>query len=510
MPVGEHLKSSPAARAIGSLALSVVRNENPMLALRAAQWRTALDRVALEVPFWAVHDLGLLMVVDPTSVPVGPRPFLAQLGLSGAAGQALQLYTETLQELAESEVLEKARQWRLEDDLISVVLLKVLGPMFERYRGQVGSAGGPAQLPLDPEVYRDLEPQLPQLFRASDRTDDLGFLEHLTRERLRLITAVEQIDLDTLKLLGMFGAEASAAGALRMLDLLNVFESPEANDVVNFSLDLLPSVLETKRASGQQSFAVDGYSGVERRGTIDSLVLSELAFDPELFDRRFAENEVFYYAREKQHEEDRRLHYILVDASASMRGQRSTFARGLALTLIKKLMLQGEDVYLRFFDSRLYEVQHARPGRSDTGGISVPYVLCFKGERGRNYAKVFGMLVSELQRLQRRERRTPIVYVLTHAQCHVPLDTVERLRQVARLYGVFMLPSTGELDLEYLHRLHTVQVVDAKALGHRDVRAARALEIVEDAAKEEKKAAAVSEDDDEREERRSLPPREFL
>ena len=82
--------------------------------------------------------------------------------------------------------------------------------------------------------------------------------------------------------------------------------------------------------SGQQSFAVDGYSGVERRGTIDSLVLSELAFDPELFDRRFAENEVFYYAREKQHEEDRRLHYILVDASASMRGQRSTFARGLA------------------------------------------------------------------------------------------------------------------------------------------------------------------------------------
>ena len=511
MPVGSHLANSAAARAIGSLALSVVRNENPMLALRAAQWRTALDRVALEVPFWAVHDLGLLMVLDPSSVPLGPRPFLPQLGLSGPAGQALQLYTETLQELAESEVLEKARQWRLGDDLISVVLLKVLGPMFERYRGHAGAAGAPAMLPLDPEVYRDLEPQLPQLFRATDRSDDIGFLEHLTRERLRLITAVEQIDLDTLKLLGMFGAEASAAGALQMLDLLNVFESPEANDVVNFSLDLLPSVLETKKASGQQSFAVDGYSGVERRGTIDSLVLSELAFDPELFDRRFAENEVFYYAREKQQDEDRRLHYILVDASASMRGQRSTFARGLALTLIKKLMLQGEDVYLRFFDSRLYEVQHARPGRSDTGGISVPYVLCFKGERGRNYAKVFGMLANDLQRLKRRERRTPIVYILTHAQCHVPLDTVERLRLVARLYGVFMLPSTGELDLEYLHRLHTVQVVDARSLGHRDVRAARALEIVEDAAKEApRKKQAPPEAPETGEERRSLPPGDYL
>jgi hypothetical protein len=199
------------------------------------------------------------------------------------------------------------------------------------------------------------------------------------------------------------------------------------------------------------------------------------------------ENEVFYYAREKQHEEDRRLHYICVDASASMRGQRSVFARGLALTLIKKLTLRGEDVYLRFFDSRLYEAQHARPGRSETGGISVPYVLCFKGERGRNYAKVFGMLAGDLSRLARRERRTPIVYIITHAECHVPVDTVERLRAIARLYGVFMLPSQGTLELDYKDRLHTVQVVDEAALKQRDERARVALDIVEDAAKEDER-----------------------
>ncbi|MEM9071667.1 MAG: hypothetical protein AAGE52_24375 [Myxococcota bacterium] len=503
MPLAAHLADSPSARDIGSLALSVVRNDNPMLAMRAAHWRNSLMRVGLPVPFWAVHDIGMLTIVDPTSVPVGPRPLLQRLQLPGPVGGALQAYTETLQEIGASEVLEKARQWRLSDELIAVLLLKVLGPLFERYRGHQLSAGIPTILPMDPEVYRDLDPQLADLFGRHDRGDDLGFIQHVARERIRLITAIEQIDLDTLRLLGMFGAEASAAGAMEMLDLLNVFESPEANDVVNFSLDLLPSVLETKRASGQQMFSVDGYSGVERRGTIDSLVLSELAFDEELFDRRFAENEVFYYAREKQHEEDRRLHYIMVDASASMRGQRSVFARGLALTLIKKLLLQGEDVYFRFFDSRLYEVQHARHGRSDTGGISVPYVLCFKGERGRNYAKVFGMLANELQRLHRRERRTPILYVLTHAQCHVPLDTIERLRAIARLYGVFMLPSTGELELEYLHRLNTVQVVDNQSLTQRDARAARALEIVDDATTT---SAKDVESDDEEEVRHSVPP----
>ena len=472
-----------AARELGSLALSVVRVDNPMLGLRAAQWRNGLVRVGLDVPFWAVHDVGMLALVDPEAVPLGPRPSLARLQLGAGSAEALADYAETLMEIGQSEVLETARQWRLGDDLISVLLLRVLGPLWERFRGPQRRGQSPALLPLDPEVYRDLEPQLPELFRASDREDDVGFLEHVARERLRLITAVEQIDLDTLRLLGMFGAEANAANALNVLDLLNVFESPEANDIVNFSLDLLPSVLETKRASGQQSFAVDGYSGVERRGTLDSRGLSELAFDAGLVDRRIVENEVFYYAREKQHEEDRRLHYVCVDASASMRGQRAVFARGLALTLIKKLHLQGEDVYFRFFDSRLYEVQHARAGRSDTGGISVPYVLCFKGERGRNYAKVFGLLANDLQRLQRRERRSPILYVLTHAQCHVPVETVDRLRSIARLYGVFMLPSEGRLELDYASRLDTLQVVDEASLFERDARAKRALEIVDDAAK---------------------------
>ena len=470
----------PVARELGGLALSVVRTDNPLAVLRAAHWRNALTRVGLGVPFWVVHDVGLAAVIDPGSVPIGPRP--------SAGDQApqhlreIETWAQTVREIAESEVLEKARAWRLSDELLSVLLLRVLGPIWERHRGP-GRRLLPPSLPLDPEAYRDLEPRLPNLFAGADRAEDLSFLEHLATDHLRLLVGVEQIDLDTLRLLGMFGAEAGAATALSMLDLLNVFQSPEANDVVNFSLDLLPSILETKRASGQQRFSVDGYSGVARRGSLDSLVLSELAFDADLFDKRFAEHELFYYSHEKQQEEDRRLHYLFVDASASMRGQRAVFARGLALTLMKKLTLRGEDVYLRFFDSRLYEPMHARPKRGEHGGISVPQVLTFRGERGRNYAKVFGLLANDIQRLARRERRTPILYVITHAECHVPIDTVERLRNVARLYGIFMLPSRGELELDYIHRLHNVQVVDESALTQRDERARRALDIVEDVAR---------------------------
>jgi len=485
MPLSPQLITSDVGREIGGLGLSCVRVDNPMAMVRAAAWRNALVRVGISVPFWAVHDIGSLAVLEPRAAPVGPRPITAALALPPQVAELHTTYAATLREIATSEVLEKSRQWRLGDDLIAVLLLRVLGPIFERFReASTGWRPPSTVLPLDPEVYRDVERQLPQLFRTADRGSDFEFLHHLERDRLRLITSIEQIDLDTLRLLGMFGAEAGAANALGMLDLLNVFGSPEANDVVNFSLELLPSVLETKRAGGQQTFGVDGYAGVERHGTLDSLVLSELAFDPDLFARRFVENEVFYYTREKQQEEERQLHYIVVDASASMRGQRSVFARGLALTLVKKLLLRGEEVYLRFFDSRLYDVMHARAGRRGDAGISVPYVLCFRGERGRNYAKVFALLADDLSRLARRERRAPVLYILTHAECHVPIETIERLRTIARLYGVFMLPSTGELELDYVQRLHTVQIVDESSLIDRDARARRALDIVEDAAGE--------------------------
>lgn len=469
------------ARDIGGLLLSAVQTDNPMLILRAAHLRNALARLGLPLPFWAVHDVGLLLIAQPDAI--GARPQLSGIQIPRSVLDAHRAWIEMLGEMAESEIVERARAWRLSDDLISVILLRVLGPIYERHLG-AGRRPVATPLPLDPDVYQDLSGRLAKLFSSADRSADGQLLAHLTRERLRLITAFEQVDLDTLRLLGMMGAEASAAGAFGMLDMLQVLTHQGAHDIAHFSLDLLPSVLETKRATGSQTFSVDGYAGLARRGAIDSLVLSELAWDVDLFEQRFVENEVFYYAREKEREEERNLHYIVCDATASMRGQRSVFARGLALALVKKLRLQGEDVYFRFFDSRLYEAQHARAKRRADSGIDVPYVLSFKGEHGRNYAKVFGLLEGELARVAKRERRSPILYILTHAECHVPLATIERLAEIATLYGIFMLPSTGKLDLEYVHRLHTVQIVDEAALERRETRTDRALTIIDDAAGE--------------------------
>ena len=68
-----------------------------MVSLRAAQWRNALAKVGLAVPFWAVHDLGMAAVLDPGSVPIGHRPGTAASRLSPEHGLLLTAWAETVQ-----------------------------------------------------------------------------------------------------------------------------------------------------------------------------------------------------------------------------------------------------------------------------------------------------------------------------------------------------------------------------------------------------------------------------
>jgi hypothetical protein len=465
------------ARQVGTLALAHAQTGNPMALVRAAAWHNTIGRLGLHLPLFVVHDLGLLLTapLGGGGVTIGPRDELATLAAAPAIGPAeLQLarqYQSLLETLATSEVVEKAASWRLRDELVAVLLSKILGDLYHRWP-EPTKAVGASDLPLDPPTYQDAD--VAKHFRDFDQAPLWGFVRFLVGNQLHLYTCVEQIDLDTLRLLGVFSG-AGLSGQLDLIDLYGVFQSAEANDVVNFSLELLPSVLETKRASGVQTFSVDGYASIERRGNIDALILSEFAYDEDLFERKVIDDELYYYGHEKQREVERRLQYILVDSSPSMRGVRQVFGRGLALTLAKKLGLQGDEVWVRFFDSRLYDTQ-----KIVGGDVAAPYLLCFKSDRGRNYGKVFRQLLVELQRLKREEKRQVVVYVITHGQCHLPVELVEQLAQEAFLYGIFILPSS-DVTLEYLGALHRHQIVDADQLASRKGRRDRALDILEDA-----------------------------
>ena len=476
MPVSPALEADPAiVGPLGGLLLSFVRAGSPMLALRAVRWWRDLARLGVELPLFVVHDLGLIYAAPRERIEMAPRP-----GADAAAAaiprlaELLVAYRTLILEVAEGQAASTARGMRLSDDLIVVVLARLLSTLVQ---DPTRRSPWPATLPLDPELVRDLDAQLPALFAAAPRSYEQQTLEDFAKNHLRFLTLADATDLDTLRLLGMLGGASARAGALAHVDLIAALSSPAANDIVSFSLELLPSVLETRRVHAGGMHPEQGYGGVGRDGSIDSMVLTELAWEDEELGRRMLEGEVLFYSREQAPQESRRLHHVVIDASASMRGEREVFARGLAIALGKKLQLGGEEVCMRFFDSRLYDLQRGR------GGLPAAWLLGFKGERGRNPARVFAQLATEVALLRARDARDPVVHVITHAALHVPRHLVQEVRKHAHLFAVFILPSEGVLDLEWLDLVEGYAVVDHATLLQKGARAAAATKIVGDAAK---------------------------
>jgi hypothetical protein len=466
------VRDPAVAGPLGSLALSQVRPLASALALRARRWHEGLERLGVVLPFVLVHDLGLVFAAPREQYDLGPRVEARALGPAGA--DALRFgaaYHDLLVEVAGGEVARRAAQLKMNDDLVVVVLARLLGTIAARLGAGPAYASG---IPADASIFDQLDPQLPALFGAVRKREfELAAFGALEAGRLFVLTMADALDLDTLRLFGMLGAEASA-GALAQVDLLAALESPEANDIVNFSLEILPSVLETKTRAAAGTTASFGYAGIGTRGSIDSMVLSELAWDDLELARRIAENEVLYFAREQSREEQRRVHLLLVDASASMRGDRQTFARGLAIATAKKLLLEGEDVAFRFFDARLYETIRAKNGEVPTAAI-----LAFKGERGRNPARVFAQLATELDIARQRDPRQVVVHLFTHAALYIPREMVQAVQSLAHLAAVFILPSGGgTLDLDYLDLLDAHWVVDHATLAHKTARADAAKSIL--------------------------------
>jgi hypothetical protein len=456
--------------------VSQVKAAAPMMMLRPLRWYRDLAKLGIALPLFLVHDVGLLYAAPKEQLELGIRPGALEALARHARGVDLfETYGSMIAEIAQSEASARARTMRLSDDLVIVVLARVLGGLAARPLPRPAYG---ATIPLDPELVRDLDPELSALFAALPRTFELATLDAMAKARLHVLTLADALDLDTLRLLGMLGPDSTAAGALAHVDLLAALSSPAANDVVNFSLELLPSVLETHRTQATGTHATHGYAGIGNKGSLDSMVLTELAWDDEEFARRIIDTEILYYTREQAPDEARRLHYLLIDASASMRGDRQVFARGLAIALGKKLQLAGEEVWMRFFDSRLYDVQRTRPGQ-----LPAAYLLGFKGERGRNPARVFAQLSTEIALLRAHDLRDPVIHLITHAALHVPRPLVLELTRQAHLFGVFILPSGGALDLDYLDLLEGHAVVDHDTLQQKAARALAATKIVDLAAK---------------------------
>jgi len=428
----------------------------------------ALVRLGCELPLVVVYDLQRIFSGTHPASENGPLRKETQSGWDQDTLDLWSRYVELLVGLAGSSVIETIARRPVSVEFEAVLIARLVCDPYRKWKGgaPLKLSGTPLPLPSGDTAW------IPSEHAAKhDPTWCLSFVS-LAASMSNLIEArCEQIDLRPLRLLGLFHSHSVSS----MLDLYNLMGSTQATQSAAFSLSLLPSVLETKRSTASQRLSIDGYASVERRGSLDAILPSELAHDEDTFAHKALSDELLFYGHERRIDSESCEHWVLVDSSASMRGLREICARGLAVSLCKKLSLRGDNVVLRFFDSRL----HRRVAFSAVGSNELPYVFSFRSESGRHYARSFEDLLGEARKSKRKAGRKLAITFLTHGECHIPSTLVESLAQVARMFAVFVLPSRP-LALPYLPLLHQHHVLSGADFANPDTRKSRALKVMED------------------------------
>jgi len=479
--VGSGRAGSPAEvtrEALAGLALSVLPPRGGEEALlRALQWCNLINKIGHHLPLVFCHDLGRLLVEGPSEGPRRREASLRAMKLQGDAelNTLLGRYEALIRRLGRSELVLRAPSLALSDEAVAALIARICEAALESGPGERVEL--PEALSIDPSLI--VEAALPgsQDGQGASLAFERGVLKKLVTFSIQIVTAAEGVDLDTLRLISLFTGDDSLVGAQAALDVFSLLGDTSAADIIHFSMELLPQIMEGTRAKGLQHYSIDGVAGVSRRGHPDQLLASELASPDELFYLKIAEGELLYYGHEAERQRPPIQHLVMIDASASMRGSRTIFARGLALALLRRLVGLGESVSLRFFDSALYDPVELR-----THDFQIPYLLSFVSERGRNTGRVFADLLDHLKRQRRRSACLFSVTFITHGQCHVDAQIMLQLSKVAHLHGVFVL-SDSTLELNYLQHLHAISKVLRSDLSEGVSRRQRALSLVDELSK---------------------------
>src|SRR5690349_24761784 len=111
MPVSSaHAKDPSVSGPLGGLAFSAVRAATPMMVVRAIRWYRDLARLGLHLPFFLVHDFGLLYAAPKEQLEIGARPGLDNVAARiPRSAELLATYRSILGEIATSDASARAR-----------------------------------------------------------------------------------------------------------------------------------------------------------------------------------------------------------------------------------------------------------------------------------------------------------------------------------------------------------------------------------------------------------------
>jgi len=320
---------------------------------RPAYWLGSAAAAGAFPPLCLAQDLGALLTQ--------PRARLA-LAPDGARGLARPPYLPEdvdtapylawLTRLAAHPLLREVSGWDISDAVAGVLLARLCeGVDFPPIYG----------LPLAPalDATRRLAAELERADPARVwRETPAGARPVLGRllpppAMAQVEANLRGLDGDELRFLHRYGPRLAGAPDPRtLLDLFNLTGlGGSARLALGQVLRLLPRVAAVRRAGDVQTYAMGGYAGLTRQGSLDSLVPTELAYPGEVFLHRVLNREALYYGREAEREGRRELAYVVTQAGPELAGDGEVLARALTLALGQVLGGRGYTVRQSFVGS---------------------------------------------------------------------------------------------------------------------------------------------------------------
>ncbi len=317
-----------------------------------AAWLRGAAAANRSLPLALARDLGLLLTHAPEQIRI-EKP--AHLPFERDTTD----YLNFLERLTHHPLVRELPRWlpQVSDAVLAVILARLVEGL--ELPNEYGVPTGPAGIVFTQALSNELEhADVAQIWRGIplNKRPDWGNLlppEALARIESNLLA----LNREEIRFMVRFGPPLSGGPDPRdLMDILALTGLPRAaRFALSQTIKLLPRVSSTQTVGGIQIYPKGGYEGLARKGSLDNLLLTELAWPDEIFLHRVLNHEALYYGRERPRERRRELAYLVVQLGWGLGGDGQVIARALVLALAQAMRQRGYEVLYSIAGSELTE-----------------------------------------------------------------------------------------------------------------------------------------------------------
>ncbi|HEX5702658.1 MAG TPA: hypothetical protein VFX97_05530 [Pyrinomonadaceae bacterium] len=330
--INAHLLTLPLAHA------------TPPTPSRPASWLRGAATIGSTPPLFIVQDLGTLLTQPQAAVA---RPRFLPMDVDTSA------YLDFLNRLSVQPLLRRVSSWDISDSMAGVVIARLIEGI--KFSAEYSMSEHTDVVTFARALGAELDRAQPEdLWRQTDPAQRPGLNALLPAEaKAKIETNLRRLDPDELRFLNQYGPRFTGAPDPReLLDLFSLLDVPPAvQQSLTQMLRLIPRISQCRSGGGSQTYAMGGYAGITNKGSLDSLVPTELAYPSDVLLHRLLNQEALYYGRETERERSRELVYLVTQSGLELLGDGDVLAKALTLALAQTMHRRGYEVQQSFVGS---------------------------------------------------------------------------------------------------------------------------------------------------------------